>query len=42
LRHRSKTNEKMSKLEKQIAKEEEDKEDKEDYVQDDKKETPEK
>jgi hypothetical protein len=37
-----KTNEKMSKLEKQIAKEEEDKEDKEDYVQDDKKETPEK
>ncbi len=37
-----KTNEKMSKLEKQIAKEEEAKEDKEDYVQDDKKETPEK
>ena len=37
-----KTNEKMSKLEKQIAKEEEDKEDKEDYVQDDKKEMPEK
>ena len=37
-----KTNEKMSKLEKQIAKEEEDKEDKEDYVQDNKKETPEK
>jgi hypothetical protein len=37
-----KTNEKMSKLEKQIAKEEEDKEDKEDYVQDDKKGTPEK
>jgi hypothetical protein len=37
-----KTNEKMSKLEKQMAKEEEDKEDKEDYVQDDKKETPEK
>ena len=36
-----KTNEKMSKLEKQIAKEEEAKEDKEDYVQDDKKETPE-
>ncbi len=34
-----KTNEKMSKLEKQIAKEEEAKEDKEDYVQDDKKET---
>ena len=32
----------MSKLEKQIAKEEEAKEDKEDYVQDDKKETPEK
>jgi chromosome segregation ATPase len=29
-----KTNEKMSKLEKQIAKEDEDKEDKEDYVQD--------
>jgi hypothetical protein len=37
-----KTNEKMLKLEKQIAKEDEDKEDKEDYVQDDKKETPEK
>mgnify|MGYP000082369470 CR=1 FL=1 len=37
-----KTNEKMSKLEKQIAKEEEAKEDKEDYVQDDKKKTPEK
>ena len=32
----------MSKLEKQIAKEEEDKEDKEDYIQDDKKEMPEK
>jgi len=37
-----KTNEKMLKLEKQIAKEDEDKEDKEDYIQDDKKETPEK
>jgi hypothetical protein len=37
-----KTNEKMLKLEKQIAKEDKDKEDKEDYIQDDKKETPEK
>ncbi|MFN9978625.1 MAG: hypothetical protein ACK53Y_01860, partial [bacterium] len=37
-----KTNENMSKLEKQIAKEEEAKEDKEDYVQDDKKIMPEK
>ena len=39
-----KTNEKMSKLEKQIAKKEEEEanEDKEDYVQDDKKKTPEK
>jgi hypothetical protein len=37
-----KTNEKMLKLEKQIAKEDEDKEDKEDYIQDDKKESPEK
>ena len=31
----------MFKLEKQIAKEDEDKEDKEDYVQDDKKDMPE-
>jgi hypothetical protein len=36
-----KTNEKMLKLEKQIAKEDEDKEDKEDYVQYDKKDMPE-
>ena len=36
-----KTNEKMLKLEKQIAKEDKDKEDKEDYVQDDKKDMPE-
>jgi hypothetical protein len=36
-----KTNEKMLKLEKQITKEDEDKEDKEDYIQDEKKDTPE-
>jgi hypothetical protein len=37
-----KTNEKMLKLEKQIAKEDKDKEDKEDYVQDEMKDMPEK